>query len=66
MPPDGADEQQRSGTVLLEDVDVNEKKNSSPRFSRFQEDRLKFDRKEKKTSFEGKIIRCRVGVRFPV
>ena len=64
MPPDGADDEQRSGTVLLEDVDVNEKTNSSPRSSRFQEDRLTFDRNEKKTSFEGKIIRRRVGVRF--
>ena len=65
VPPDGADDEQRSGTVLLEDVDLNEKKNSSPRSSRFREDRLTFDRKEKKTSFEGKIIRRRVGVRFP-
>jgi len=62
VPPDGADEEQRSGTVLLEDVDFNEKKNFWPRFSRFQED----GSKEKKTSFEGKIIWRRVGVRFPV
>ena len=61
MPPDGADDEQRSGTVLLEDVDLNEKKNSSPRSSRFQED----GSKEKKPSFEGKIIGRRVGVRFP-
>ena len=65
VPPDGADEH-GPAALLLEDVDLNEKKNSSPRSSRFREDRLTFDRKEKKTSFEGKIIRRRVGVRFPV
>ena len=38
VQPDGGDEEQRSGTVLLEDVDFNEKKNSSPRSSQFRED----------------------------
>ncbi|WZN64453.1 MPN domain-containing protein [Chloropicon roscoffensis] len=35
---DGGDKEQRSGTVHLEDLDFNEKKNSSPRSSRFRED----------------------------
>ena len=56
---DGGDEEQRGGTVLLEDLDFNEKKNSSPRSSRFREDGSKEKRK-----FDGKIMRCRVGVRF--
>ena len=38
VQPDGGDEEQRSKTVLLEDVDFNEKKNSSPRSSQFRED----------------------------
>ena len=59
VQPDGGDEEQRSGTVLLEDVDFNEKKNSSPRSSQFREDVC-----TKKRRFEGKIIRHRVGVRF--
>jgi len=61
VQPDGGDEEQRSGTVLLEYVDVNEKKNSSPRSSQFPEDVC-----NKKGRFEGKIIWRRVGVRFPV
>jgi len=60
VPLDGGDEKQRSGTVLLEDVDFNEKRNSSPRSSQFREDVCK-----KKRRFEGKIIRRRVGMGFP-
>jgi len=59
VPLDGGDEEQRSGTVLLEDLDFNEKENSliqSPRMD---------GSKKKKKRFEGKIIRRRVGVRFP-
>ena len=52
MPLDGGDEKQRSGTVLLEDVDFNEKRNSSPRSSQFREDVCM-----KKRRFQGKIIR---------
>ena len=80
VPLDGGDEEQRSGTVLLEDLDFNEKKSSSSSGTVPLED-LEFNEKEnsstqspsfpedgskkKKTRFEGKIIRRRVGVRVP-
>ena len=54
-------EEQRSGTMLLEDLEFNEKENSSTQSPSFPED----GSKKKKTRFEGKIIRRRVGVRVP-
>ena len=45
MPLDGGDEEQRSGTVLLEDLDFNEKKNSSRSGTVPLED-LEFNEKE--------------------
>jgi len=61
VPLDGGDEEQRSGTVLLEDVDFNENKKKK---SRTRSSRLPEDVCTKKRRFEGKIIRHRVGVRF--
>jgi len=49
VPLDGIDEEQNSGTVLLEDLEFNEQKHSSPRSPRFPEDGLKRKRIEPST-----------------
>ncbi|WZN60059.1 hypothetical protein HKI87_02g15870 [Chloropicon roscoffensis] len=49
VPLDGRDEEQNSGTVLLEDSEVNKQKHSSPRSPRFSEDGLKRKRIEPST-----------------
>ena len=61
MPLDGGDEEQRSGTVLLEDVDFNENKKKK---SRTRSSRLPEDVCTKKRRFEGKFIQGRVCGRF--
>ena len=61
VPLDGGDEEQRSGTVLLEDLDFNENKKKK---SRTRSSRLLEDVCTKKRRFEGKIVQGRVGVRF--
>ena len=49
VPLDGRDEEQNSGTVLLEDSELNKQKHSSPRSPRFSEDSLKRKRIEPST-----------------
>ena len=49
VPLDGRDEEQNSGTVLLEDSELNKQKHSSPRSPRFSEDGLKRKRIEPST-----------------